>query len=254
MAVLLPVRVLCKRLVQAPMSVDVYSSKNLQVGPSSTGCVGGCPGISLRFVILALGDNQIEVLCKSQLGGETWDLPEGGICSNEGIRKSAQKQLQSVTGMDRIFHDQLQTFGGSGKAPLTVAYYALLPPEVCSRVAPVYSNMRWWHWAHLPQLSEESEGLVQSAIRSLRLRAYYEPIIFSLLPKRFTLLQFQKVYETVLNVRIGKSNFRRKISRMDFLIPCQEWQQDVAHRAARLYEFDENAYIKFCESGSIFSF
>jgi len=46
----------------------------------------------------------------------------------------------------------------------------------------------------------------------------------------------------VLETPLDKRNFRKKILGMDFLVPMDEVEKDVAHRAARLYRFDRKKY------------
>ena len=72
---------------------------------------------------------------------------------------------------------------------------------------------------------------------------------FELLPPQFTLSQLQRLYETVLETPLDKRNFRKKILGMDFLVPLDEVEKDVAHRAARLYRFDRKKYSRLQKRG-----
>jgi 8-oxo-dGTP diphosphatase len=77
----------------------------------------------------------------------------------------------------------------------------------------------------------------------------YQPIGFELLPKNFTLTQLQKMYETVLARTIDKRNFRKKILSMGILLETGDMQSGVAHRAARLYRFNEEKYHTMVKKG-----
>ena len=77
----------------------------------------------------------------------------------------------------------------------------------------------------------------------------YQPIGFELLPAKFALRQLQHLYETVLDRELDKRNFRKKILSMDLLIELDEVEQDVAHRAARLYRFDKQKYRRLVKQG-----
>ena len=46
-----------------------------------------------------------------------------------------------------------------------------------------------------------------------------------------------------------KRNFRKKILSMGLLVELDEIEQDVAHRAARLYRFDEKRYQQLKRRG-----
>ena len=66
------------------------------------------------------------------------------------------------------------------------------------------------------------------------------------------LSQLQRLYETILDRPLDKRNFRRKVLAMGFLEETDEIEQDVAHRAARLYRFSETKYRKLVKQGSLF--
>ena len=72
---------------------------------------------------------------------------------------------------------------------------------------------------------------------------------FELLPKKFALSQLQRVYEVVLERKLDKRNFRKKVLATGLLVETDEVQQDVAHRAARLYRFDEVKYRRLAKAG-----
>ena len=80
-------------------------------------------------------------------------------------------------------------------------------------------------------------------------KVWYQPIGFKLLPKKFTIHQIQRMYETILEKPLDKRNFRKKLLGMDLLVELNEIQKDVAHRAARLYRFDETKYNRLMKQG-----
>ncbi len=53
----------------------------------------------------------------------------------------------------------------------------------------------------------------------------------------------------ILGEKLDKRNFRKRILGYKMLIPLNDYQQDVAHRAARLYKFDSKAYQKLRNNG-----
>ncbi len=56
----------------------------------------------------------------------------------------------------------------------------------------------------------------------------------------------------MLQDRLDKRNFRKKILGMGLLVDTGELQQDVAHRSARLHRFDKRKYQQLRKRG--FSF
>ena len=62
------------------------------------------------------------------------------------------------------------------------------------------------------------------------------------------------LYEAILQPsssdgKLDKRNFRKKILAMDFVVDLNESQENVAHRPARLYEFDRVKYEQFIAEG-----
>src|SRR5262249_55621291 len=89
-------------------------------------------------------------------------------------------------------------------------------------------------------------------LRRLKAKVRYEPIGFELLPEKFTLGELQRLYETVLETAIDKRNFRKKILGMELIDALDEYQRDVAHRAAQYYRFNRPRYEQLKNRGSIF--
>ncbi len=73
-----------------------------------------------------------------------------------------------------------------------------------------------------------------------------------LLPPKFTLTELQQLYEAILATKLDKRDFRKKILSMGLLLDLNQVQENVAHRPAKLYQFDRENYEQFVSEG--FSF
>jgi 8-oxo-dGTP diphosphatase len=216
------------------------------------------PGLAVDCVVFGLGDRDaLEVmLIKRKLPpfmGE-WALPGGFVRVGESLDESARRELREETGIADVFLEQLYTFGDVERHPgdrvVTVAYYALVNlGEYPIQASTDASEAVWFSTSNLPPLAFDHGKIVETAINRLQGKVRYEPIGFELLTKKFTLTQLQKLYETVLGKSLDKRNFRKKILKLDLLVELDETQTDVAHRAARLYQFDALKYEKLKEKG-----
>lgn len=221
---------------------------------------GAMNNLSIDCVVFGLHLGRLKaLLVKYALGlniGE-WALPGGSVHVAESIDDAAIRHLRDLTGLEHNFLEQLQAFGGLNRVPhgrvVTIAYYALVRPEdyelVIGRTA---SDVQWRDVNEPLQLIYDHNQILDCALKSLRHKVRHEPIGFNLLPQKFTLLQLQELYEAILNIKLDKPNFRRKMAKMKLLVPCGEKQQHVAHRAAELYRFDEDIYQRLCEQGFTF--
>ena len=219
------------------------------------------PGITVDCVVFGLDELEslkvILIQRKLPPFQGQWALPGGFVHLDETLEEAAWRELREETGIQDVFLEQLYTFSALNRDPreriITVAYYALVNlGEYHLKATTDAADAAWFALDNLPQLAFDHLQIFQTALNRLRGKIRYEPIGFELLPKKFTLSQIQKLYETVLGKRLDKRNFRKKILKMNLLLQLDEMQTDVAHRAARLYQFDEAKYQQLKQQG--FSF
>ncbi len=225
--------------------------------------------VSVDCVIFGFDFTQLKVLLvdrvlKEEKTGEILfdDLTLTGnhIYEDEDLHEAAARILFDLTGLQEIYLEQFYTFGSpcritkendrawlvaNGRDPdqriITVGYYSLLATE---NVILEWKgrNVRWTPMSEVQELAFDHYEILQKALSALRNKLLRDPIGFELLPPKFTLSQLQRLYEVILEVSLDKRNFRKKISRMKYLIGLDEKQQGVAHKPARLYMFDREIY------------
>jgi 8-oxo-dGTP diphosphatase len=183
-----------------------------------------------------------------------WALPGGFVRLEESLEEAARRELGEETGVEDVFLEQLYTFGSPQRDPrervVSVAYYALISlAEHPLQASTDAQDTAWFAFDEVPTLAFDHRQILDVAIARLRGKVRYAPIGFELLPEKFTLTQLQKLYETILGHPLDKRNFRNKLLKMDLLVALDETQTGVAHRAARLYQFDPQRYEQLTQQG-----
>ena len=95
----------------------------------------------------------------------------------------------------------------------------------------------------MPTLAFDHNHILESTYEMLKQKLLNEPVCFDLLPERFTLSEFQQLYEYAFQQEMDKANFRKKIKNIP-LIALNEKQQNVKHRPAKLFSFDQTTYTE----------
>lgn len=213
--------------------------------------------VTVDCVVFGLDSEDLKVLLIQRdlepFKGE-WALPGGFIRAQESIEDAARRELLEETGIKGLYLEQLYSFGGLKRDPrgrvITVAYYALV--NLNDHMVKASTDARkaaWFALDDLPELAFDHENILDKALNRLKGKVTYEPIGFELLPKKFTLSQLQGLYEKILEKKLDKRNFRKKLMNMKVLINLNEVQEDVSHRAASLYSFDEKKYQQLKKGG-----
>jgi 8-oxo-dGTP diphosphatase len=205
--------------------------------------------ISIDCVIFGLNKGQLEILLVKHGEGireGNWGVPGGWIKHKEDLEDAAYRLLHDLTGLENIYLEQFKAFGRANRYPVkrvvTIGYYALVKPEQYKIMAGfTASDVRWAKLSQCKGLIYDHDEIIVAGLEHLKSKVCRDPVGFNLLPTKFTLLQLQELYEAILGVKLDKPNFRRKMIKTGLLLPCDEKQKDVPHRAAALYRFNKKA-------------
>ncbi len=215
------------------------------------------PALTVDCVVFGLDDADLKVLLIQRGAAPfkgNWALPGGFVRVDETLEEAARRELEEETGLRNVFLEQLYTFGGIQRDPrervISVAWYALVNlRDHKVQAATDAGEAAWFSLDDLPTLAFDHAEILETAQQRLRGKVRYVPIGFELLPRLFTLTQMQRMYEKILDRALDKRNFRKKVLGMGVLEETDQVQQDVAHRAARLYRFHEAAYKRMVKHG-----
>jgi 8-oxo-dGTP diphosphatase len=184
-----------------------------------------------------------------------WALPGYFVRPDEDLDGAAIRVLDELTGLHDVFLEQVKTYGTVDRHPfgrvITVSYFSLIKIDhfTLRKDNDIASEVKWHSISAVPDLAFDHRKILDDCLERLKRLVRTQPVGFELLPRKFTLTALQHLYEAILETQMEKRNFRKKILSMDLLIDCNETQEGVSHRPARLYRFDENRYLSFLREG-----
>jgi 8-oxo-dGTP diphosphatase len=233
------------------------------------------PGLSVDNVIFGFHDNQLKVLLLECLNHHDWMLPGGFVLKTESTDAAAERVLFDRTGLKNVYLQQFHVFADPNRSRdslmasamkslelpfetnnwfkqrfLTIGYYALVEFEKVVPVPDSISASCAWHDTDkLPRLIFDHKDIIVYALTAMRHHLNYQPIGYNLLPKEFTMKNLQSIYETILNRKLDRSNFTRKMLASGILDKKEKLFTGGAHKAPYLYSFNKKQYFKVLKDG-----
>ncbi|SNS68892.1 ADP-ribose pyrophosphatase YjhB, NUDIX family [Belliella buryatensis] len=177
---------------------------------------------------------------------EKWSLMGGFIQAEESADEAAERILQQLTGLHDVYMEQIQAFSLPDRDPIerviALPYVALIDIEKYQAQINDDFHARWYSMKELPNLIFDHKEMVELALNKLRYKAAFHPILFELLPEKFTLPQLQAMYEGLYDTKIDKRNFTRKVLSTKLLKKEKDKDKSSSKKGAFYYSLDEEHY------------
>lgn len=177
---------------------------------------------------------------------DKWSLMGGFVASGESLEMAAARILKQLTGLSGVYMEQLHTFGNPDRDPVertvSVAYYALIDIHQYERQLSSNFHPEWFPLKKIPSLIFDHPQMVAIAKSKLRDKAAVQPILFELLPEKFTLPVLQNLYETVYEKEFDKRNFSRKVLSSGLLVKLKDKEKHRSKKGAFYYKLDKRKY------------
>ncbi|MBA4145937.1 MAG: NUDIX hydrolase [Azospira oryzae] len=239
------------------------------------------PHVSIDCAVFGFHENELKILLLKWKHLNGWSLPGGYILRTEHADVAAHRLLKQRTGLDQVFLQQYHTFSGPGRNKIqdssraietnyhvvipednwlkervvSIGYYALVEYSKVTNPQPdaLTETCAWCDIHELPTLLFDHQEMISEALKALRAQLIHHPVGLNLLPKEFTMLELQRLYETILDTTLDRANFRKKLLGLKILKKTGERPSGKAHKTPHLYSFDKRQYAKALKNGISFS-
>jgi 8-oxo-dGTP diphosphatase len=175
-----------------------------------------------------------------------WSLMGGFLQSQESLEQAANRILKKLTGLEGVYLEQLKAFGEPDRDPvertLSIAYFALIDIHQYEKQLSNEYHAEWVHLDKMHELIFDHKKMVEIAKKQLRYKAALHPILFELLPAKFTIPQLQNLYEGIYEATFDNRNFSRKVLSTELLIKQKEKDKANSKKGAFYYKLDKRKY------------
>ncbi len=175
-----------------------------------------------------------------------WSLVGGFVHENESAEDAAKRVLTELTGLDGLYMEQLHTFTApkrdTHERTASVAFFTLIDIQKYTQQMSDDYHPAWFNINEVPHLIFDHNEMVELAKEKLRYKAALHPLVFELLPAKFTLPQLQNLYECMYDTKFDKGNFTRKVRSTKLLVKLKEKDKLSSKKGAFYYKVDAKKY------------
>lgn len=175
-----------------------------------------------------------------------WSVMGGFVQPDESFETAAANVLHQMTGLEGVYMEQLLAFGEPERDPVertvSIAYFTLIDINQSKLQLSDNYHAEWIPLHQLPALIFDHSHMVEMALEKLRYKAAIHPLLFELLPLKFTIPQLQILYEAVYDVTFDKRNFSRKVLSTGLLVKQKDKDKLSSKRGAFYYKLDKRKY------------
>ncbi|MEJ7914493.1 MAG: NUDIX domain-containing protein [Chitinophagaceae bacterium] len=175
-----------------------------------------------------------------------WSLMGGFVQKPESFESAVERVLNQLTGLKGVYMEQLHAFGNPLRDPIertvSIAYFTLIDIFKYEKQITKDYQAEWFSLDITPSLIFDHHQIIEMAKDKLRYKAAFHPILFELMPEKFTLPQLQTLYEGVYDAVFDKRNFIRKVLSSGLLVKQKDKDKEHSKRGAFYYKLDRRKY------------
>src|SRR3546814_120895 len=181
-----------------------------------------------------------------------WSLMGGFVGAEESAEEAANRILKQLTDLEGVYMEQLHTFSSPERDPVertvSTTYFALIDIHKYEQQISDEFPAEWFLLNEIPELIFDHLEMVKMARKRVRYKAALHPLLFELLPDKFTIPQLMNLYEGIYDTTFDKRNFSRKLLSTGLLIKQSEKDKSSSKKGAFYYILDRQRYNRNFQS------
>ncbi len=187
---------------------------NIQVTPATYECT-----VTVDCAVFGFQDGVLKLLLVQKATEPFkgyWLLPGGFINEDQTAEEAVNFVLHNLTGIQGVHQEQVQCYTALGRHPVkrvvTISYYGLIKPENHPIIESKHvGGIRWFRMDELPEMGFDHKKISLDALAKLKFNVRERLTLGELLPSKFTMTELQDLYEALMDQKLDRRNFRKKM-------------------------------------------
>lgn len=205
-------------------------------------------GIHVINTIFTVDNGVVKVLLVKRSNEpykDMWALVGGALYNNESIEDGVRREIEEKSGIKNVSLYQFGAFDELGKTPtinmrmIAISYLGIVDSNKVDIIKHTRTtkNIDWVPINDVKELAFSHNEILQEGIKKLQELIVQSDILKSLLSNEFTMPELQKVFESILNKKYDRRNFRKKVLSLDIVEDVNKEVSINGNKPSKLYRF-----------------
>ena len=172
-----------------------------------------------------------------------WVLPNS-LLEKETLEENIDNVILNI-GLPNLYVEQTKVYSNLeldyDKKVVGVSYIGLIDSITYTfkREQREDIELEWFDINSIPKTAFEHNVVIEELYKYFKKQIVNSNILRILFPSDFTLPELQKIYEQVLDTKLDRRNFRKKLMNLGYIIDTGDINEGYTGRPAKLYRFKE---------------
>lgn len=209
-------------------------------------------GIHVICSIFTVDKGEVKILLikrKNEPFKDKWALVGGALYNNETVEEGIKREIFEKTGLKNVDLYLSNVESEVNRSPLkrmvAINFIGLIDKESSIlKDTEKTSNADWFIIDNINDLAYDHEKILKIARINLKKLVLSSSALKSLFKDGFTMPELQKTYETILDKKFDRRNFRKKILSLGLIKESNKTEIFEGKKPAIKYEFNDSVEIK----------
>ena len=173
-----------------------------------------------------------------------WMLPSNLMLNKETLDECADATLNEKIGITNIYKEVCDVFSNVERIPETrivgISVLGIVDTAKANSDFNINGEYGWFNINSIPKTIYDNGAIIEKTVEKLKKELLNTKLLKVFFPAYFTLPELQKLFEQILNKKLDRRNFRKKILKLDIIEDTNEKNISTTGRPAKLYNFKDN--------------
>lgn len=205
-------------------------------------------GIHVICSIFTVDKGVIKVLLikrKNEPYKDKWALVGGGLYNNETIEEAMNREIYEKTGLKdiKLYFSSIESNVNRSPLKRMIAINFIGVIDIKRSIlkdTEKTSNCDWFELSIVKDLAYDHDKILSDARNNLKKLIVSSNVLKELFPRGFTLPELQRTYETILEEKLDRRNFRKRLINLGLIKETKKTEVFEGKKPAKKYEFNNN--------------